>query len=119
MTERKITILTISFVVIACLIFAYSEKSLRSTENQDWWTINFSDPKSRSLDFYIENHSNSTSFHWSVSAGKNKPIFEADETIKKEDKKFIKVKLEAPQNKEYTIRISADEKIKELSKDFN
>lgn len=83
MNSKTIVIFTVIFFLASALFLAYTEDR-QSDENfqKDWWVLSFNDPKSADINFFIENHSNKSSFHWEILANKEK-IQEGDIKIAK------------------------------------
>ncbi len=86
-------LLTISIV----LLFVREDKQHNYTENKSWWSVSFIDPnpKSKNLNFQIENYTNSENFIYLL---KDK----SDKLIKKE-------KLTIPNNSREIIKITSDD----------
>lgn len=67
MQQRNIIIfVVVLFVASSFWLFYQSSIQTDPNLNENWWLLNFNDPKSNNLDFTIENHSNQTGFHWRV-----------------------------------------------------
>lgn len=65
MQQKKI-ILVVIILFVASSFWLFYQSSIQTDPNlnENWWLLSFNDPKSSSLTFTIENHSNQTSFHW-------------------------------------------------------
>lgn len=83
--------------------------------NKNWWSIYFDNPKNDSFDFFIENHSNVENFHWEVYVEKNK-TYESDIALPKGETKKFPITVSDIKDKRITIRVSGNDKIKELYK---
>lgn len=115
--QRKIIIFTIILFVIGSFWLAFqSSKQTNPDAGKNWWAVYFQDPKSNSLDFAIENHSDKTDFHWEISADSDK-IKEGDAKIKKG--KVLEINPgNISENKKITITASAGDEKKEIYKNF-
>ena len=120
MTNKTIVTTTILFLFISFIFLSVVEKRSSDINSQNIWMLYFDDPRSNSLDFKIENHSTSNSFHWKVISNKN-TIKEGDENIPLGETKNIPIALEAAEANEGKITISVSDtnkNIKEIYKDF-
>ena len=83
MDSKKIILAISIFFLVSIFSLSWFEKNQASYDaGKNWWLIYFDDPKSGSLDFTIENHSDSGNFHWSVLKD-NVKIKEGDIAITK------------------------------------
>lgn len=81
--NKKIIIATLFLLLASAVYLAWTEKRQADLDlNKNWWTLAFADPKSSSLSFSIENHSDKSDFHWQILAD-NKKIQEGDAKISK------------------------------------
>lgn len=117
--QYKIIFFIITLVVLSSVwLFFSSNKVLDLNYGKDWWSIYFIEPKSKNIDFVIENHSSKNNFHWVVLSGNNK-LDEGNAIIEKGALLNLTPDIPAEiENKKITIQvISADEK-KEIYKNF-
>lgn len=99
--------------------FMYLDRIEKSQQDLDygknWWSLYFQNPKDNSLDFTIENHSDSTNFKWEVYIEKNKVRYD-EISINKGTKKAIRVTTEQMSDKKILIRVSDGSQTKEIYK---
>jgi hypothetical protein len=120
MSNKTIIIFLASFLFLSFGFLAYTETRQASPQSQNWWVIYFANPKDSSLDFMIENNSDQTTFHYTVSSDKD-VLKEADIEINKGVKQEInltKSDFANLSNKKITIRITASDENKEIYKNF-
>lgn len=68
MSHKTIIIAIISLLTLSFVSLAYIEGRAKDPNlNKDWWALSFQDPHGSSLDFTIENHSDSNDFTYTVS----------------------------------------------------
>lgn len=90
MQQKKIIFFLIVLFVAGSAWLSYaSYKFVDPNVGKNWWTISFESPTGKNLDFMIENHSDSTDFHWAV-LGVQK-LQEGDEKIAKGETKHIPI----------------------------
>lgn len=84
MTDKKFIISITSLLLICAVYLSWAGSKQADLNNKkDWWTLSFADPKNSDPSFVIDNHGNSSSFHYVVlTAGKTK-IQENDVQIEK------------------------------------
>lgn len=117
MQQKKIiTFLIVSFLASSIWLFYVSDKILDQNEGKNWWAIYFSDPKSKSLNFVIENHSDNTDFSWKVLE-KNQTKKEGTEKIGKGENKEIKI--EGNFTNKIIIEVKNENEKKEIYKNFD
>ncbi len=119
MKNKLIILTTILFFILSASSLAWIEKK-QSDENEgkNWWALYFAEPKSDSLNFVIENHSNENNFHWEISHGGNK-IKEGNTTIEKGSALQLNSHLNiAPENKKIIIQVTSGDKKKEIYKNL-
>ena len=107
--------LLLSFVFLSVV-----EKKQSDINNKNIWTLYFSDPKSGSLDFTIENHSQNKVFHWQILLDKTM-VTEGDSTVLLGDIKTIPVPKDGIDlsNKKITISVTdINSNKKEVYKNF-
>jgi hypothetical protein len=83
MQQRKIIIfIIILFIASSVWLFHQNAKLTDPNTGSAWWVLSFANPKNDSLDFTIENHSDSKSFHWEILSN--------DQILKEGDAKIEK-----------------------------
>lgn len=103
-------------MLFSFIYLSYRETQLANIENQNLWMLYFENPKNNSLNFAIENHSQSTNFHWKISLEKDE-IKNGDIAINQGQTKIIPVNTPQIENKKITITITDSEnKVKEIYK---
>ena len=103
-------------MVLSFLFLAYTETRQQSPASQNWWVINFANPKNESLNFTIENNSDQNNFHYAISADKDS-VKEAAIQIAKGEKKEIPISIDSTKKK-ITIQVSAGDDIEQIYKNF-
>ena len=89
--SNKIIIITILGMILISFVFlSATEMKQANINNQNIWTLYFSEPKNESLDFTIENHSQNKVFHWQILLDKTM-VTEGDSAILLGDIKTITV----------------------------
>jgi len=67
-TYRIVTVFFLLCMLISFLVLAHRENAEKiEAETNGWWSIYFNNPKENSIDFTIENNTDSTQFHYTVS----------------------------------------------------
>lgn len=118
MKERKIILLLALFLIISFSYLAFVETRQADLNYQkNWWVVYFENPKDSSLNFTIENHSDTNNFHWEVLQDKTK-ISESDTQIPKGEKNTIPLNLKDVIDKKITILISDSKDKEEIYKQF-
>ena len=117
MQQRKIIIFLIFlFLASSVWLFRVSDNLLNPNTNGNWWSIYFSDPKSSSLNFVIENHSDQSEFNWKILE-KNQTKKEGIEKIEKGEKKEIII--DGSFKNKIIIQVNAENDRKEIYKNFD
>lgn len=116
MSNKSIIISLIVFLILSFGFLAYIESNQQNPQNQNWWVLNFANPKDESLNFVIENNSNQNNFHWEVLEDTNK-IKEGDVEIKKGNKKIVEISPDQSNGK-IIIKVSTGNEGKEIYKIF-
>lgn len=118
--KKNMIILSLGIFMLASFFFlALTEKNQRDLDlNKNWWSLYFEDPQESSLDFTIENHSDSEDFHWETYLEKSK-TFEQDVRISKGESRKISVSSMDLENKKVLIRVSNGVETKEIYKIIN
>lgn len=119
MKNKLIILTTIFFFILSASSLAWIEKKQSDeNENKNWWALYFAEPKSDSLNFVIENHSNENNFHWEISYGGDK-IKEGNSSVKKGSALQLNSRLNIePKNKKITIQVISGDKKKEIYKNL-
>lgn len=116
--SSQLVAITITMFLLSAIWLSWiSKKQMDPDYQKNWWVLSFDDPKSSSLNFTIENHSNSNKFHWEISIDKTK-IKEGDVAIDKGQQKTIPVSANNMENKKATITVTSGENKKEIYKSF-
>jgi hypothetical protein len=119
--QKKIIYSLIIFLLISFVYLAYTEKKQADLDYQkDWWALSFVNPKDKSLNFVIENHSQKNNFHWEVLANGN-TIIEASIEASKGTAKNIDLSdfnIKDFENKKISVKVSADGEEKEIYKNL-
>lgn len=118
MQNKSIVLVIIIFLVLSFSFLAFEEKKDSNIDSQNLWFLYFKNPKDKTLDFTIENHSENTAFHWEIIMNKTK-IKEADTTIKKGQSETIPVSaIDISEKKILIIVTDSENKQKEIYKNF-
>jgi len=117
MQKKLILFIIIIFFVSSAYLLAVGNKFGDLNFGHDWWAVNFINPKDNNLDFSIENHSNSSDFHWTISKDKEK-LAEGDTKI--ENRKIENIKPDFTKNVsgKITIEISTGNEKKNIYKNL-
>lgn len=116
--QAKIIIfIIILFLSAAVYLFAIDSRYNDPKYNKSWFAVSFSDPKSNSLDFTIENFSQEANFHWELLANKDK-VSEGDEQVNIGDTKEIKINSAAT-GKKMIINVSSGGMTQEIYKNIS
>jgi hypothetical protein len=72
MSQKYLILTTIVLLAISFISLAYIESRAKNPNlNKNWWVLSFQDPHGSSLDFTIENHSNSNDFTYEIIQDNN------------------------------------------------
>lgn len=115
MNNKTIIYTTIGLLFLSFVFLSFIEQKKQNIDSQDWWVLYYENPKSASLDFTIENHSESESFHWEIFTDKIKAK-EGDITIKKGQQKTIPVSATGIESKRILTTVTSDKNKKEIYK---
>lgn len=116
MQKKLIIFLIVLFILSSAYLLAIGNKFDDLNFGQNWWAVYFQNPKSNSLDFAIENHSNNSNFHYVISKDKEK-LTEGDVKVENGKMKNIKPADINPTDK-IIIQVSTGEEKKEIYKNF-
>ncbi|HEX7586115.1 MAG TPA: hypothetical protein VF390_00545 [Patescibacteria group bacterium] len=118
MDNNKIIIFFVALFLLSAIYLSYAEqKQADPNAGKNWWALSFVEPKSNSLSFTIENHSDKNNFHWQVLEEKN-ILDEGDISINKGDQTDIVVPTENISNKKIIIQVSDGKDKKDIYKGF-
>lgn len=117
MNNKTILISTIGLLFLSFIFLSFVEQRKQDVNSQNWWVIYFENPKSESLNFTIENHSDSDNFHWEIFIDKTKAK-EGDVAIKKGQRKTIPVSATGMESKKITTIVSSGDNKKEIYKNL-
>jgi hypothetical protein len=106
--KNKMIILSVvlSFLVGSCFLFLIERKKTDENYQKNWWSVYFTDPKSESLNFVIENHSDKNDFVWELSDGQNKSLKKDRLKIEKGGKKTINLPTDLPSQGKMIITVT-------------
>lgn len=117
MQQKKIIVfIIVLFIAGSAWLFHASSKLTDPNAGKNWWTISFSNPNSKNLNFTIENHSDQTNFHWETLV-QNQKINEGDVQIKKGASQNVTLGENLGSGK-VIIDITAGSEKKEIYKNF-
>jgi hypothetical protein len=120
-SSKKIIIIFLICFTLSSIWLSYkSERILDLNYEKNWWSTYFIEPKSESLSFIIENHSDKESFEIEIFSKKDK-LGEINIEIKKGDMKIIKeedFEFKIEKNDRITFKISSDLEIREIYKNL-
>jgi hypothetical protein len=120
MNNKTIIFGTIIFLLSSFVFLSAIEIRQSNINNKNIWMLYFSDPKSGSLDFSLENHSQNKLFHWQILLDKI-VVTEGDSTVALGDIKTISVPKDNIDlsNKKITISVTdVNNNKKEIYKNF-
>lgn len=118
MQKKIIIFLIVLFILSSAWLFHSSNNFLDQNDGKNWWAVYFSDPKSNSLNFTIENHSDNNNFKFKILSDKEK-IKEDEINIKKGDIYPVDVNLEdIYKNKKITVQVINGNETKEIYKNL-
>ncbi|HBI33665.1 MAG TPA: hypothetical protein DEA43_03540 [Candidatus Moranbacteria bacterium] len=115
MNNRLIILATSFFLLTSFVFLSVIEKKQADINTKNVWMIYFENPKDKSLNFTIENHSLSTNFHWEILADKDS-VTQGNSVIANGAKKTIPVSSDGITNKKITVIITSDGNTKEIYK---
>ena len=105
------------FLASSIYLFSIDSDYNNSENNDNWYALYFTEPKSDSLDFTIKNFSGETNFHWEVLAD-NKKISEQDANIPTNAERDFSPTEVDPEIKKYIIRVSAGDITQQIYKNI-
>ena len=120
MSNKIIIFTTVAFLFVSFVFLSFVEMKQSNINSKNIWMIYFPDPKSSSLDFTIENHSQNKVFHWQILLDKIVAT-EGDSTIQLGNTKTISVPKDNIDlsNKKITISVTdSNSNKKEIYKSF-
>lgn len=117
MNSKLIITLTLVMLFASFVFLAAVERKNSDINNHNVWMLYFTDPKSDSLDFAVENHSETSAFHWEIFSDKKK-LTEGDISAEKGEIKKIPVSSENTKDKKITITVTNGENKKEIYKNL-
>lgn len=115
MNNKAIIFSTLAMLFVSFMFLAFVEKNQADINTKNVWMIYFENPKDKSLNFIIENHSNSENFILEIFADKIS-VTKGDIIIKKGEQKTIPVPSNGIENKKITIRVTSGDNKKEIFK---
>ena len=120
MNNKNIIITILGTILISFVFLSAIEMKQANINSNNIWTLYFPDPKSGSLDFTIENHSQNKIFHWQILLDKM-VVTEGDSTVSLDNTKTIPVPKDGIDlsNKKITISVTdINSNKKEVYKNF-
>lgn len=119
MKNKTTIILTTCFLLVSFTFLSLVERRVSNINNQDIWMLYFDNPQSQSIDFKIENHSKSNSFHWKISINKSN-VKEGDMTISSGETKTVPISISDidTAGKKITVTVTSEKNMKEIYKNF-
>lgn len=117
MSNKTIILSIISFLLVSFLFLAWSEKKQADLNSKDIWMIYFQNPKNKSLDFTIENHSNDTDFSYEILKDKD-TVKKENISVKKGESKNIELSIPPIEKAKITIVVQTEKEKKEIYKIF-
>lgn len=115
MKEKYIILATVVMLLASFVFLSFYEQKQSDINTKNIWVIYFTDPKSTSLDFAIENHSDKSNFHWKVLEGKN-VLNEGDTVTANGKTSSIPVATPQAQGKKLIISVTSGNDTKEIYK---
>lgn len=116
MNNKVIIFSTIGFLLVSFIFLSFIEQKKQDANSQNWWVLYFENPKNESINFKIENHSNTNSFQWEIFTDKTS-VSKGAITIEKGQQKTIPVSSKGIVNQKVTITVTDSEnKKKEIYK---
>lgn len=120
--NKKIILAILLLFIISAVYLSWIE--IRQADlnlNKNWWALYFKDPKSNSLNFTIENHSQKNNFHWEIISGSD-TLKEGNVSITKGSTWTSDVQVNMPEtnldNKKVTISATNGNDKKNIYKIF-
>ena len=120
MNNKIIPIIILGMLLLSFVFLSVLETKQSNINSKNIWMLYFSDPKSSSLDFTIENHSQNKTFHWQILLDKTM-VTEGDSTILLGSIKTLPVPTDSIDlsNKKITISVTdSNSNKKEIYKDL-
>ncbi len=109
-------------LLAVCLLFALSsvflfwknQAELNPNQGKNWWTLSFTEPENlQSIDFTIENHADTSTFHYQILSGRE-VLSEQDVEITKGETKKIDSTIVPQENVRTTVRVMTGTEKKEI-----
>lgn len=117
MNNKIIIATTTFFLLISFVTLSLIERNQADINTKNVWMLYFENPKDNSLNFVIENHSNSDNFHWKILSDKD-VVKESDAIVANGSIKTIPLSITDTQNKKMTISVTSNNNTKEIYKSF-
>jgi hypothetical protein len=120
MSSKTIILSTIGMLLVGFIFLSLTELKQADINSKNIWFLYFTDPKSDSLDFTIENHSKNENFHWQILIDKTVAV-ENNSVVSSGDKKTLSVPKDNVDlsNKKVTISVTdGSNNTKEIYKNF-
>ncbi|KKQ51440.1 MAG: hypothetical protein US70_C0017G0012 [Parcubacteria group bacterium GW2011_GWD2_38_11] len=116
--NHKLIILATGFFLLTSFVFlSVIEGKQADISTKNVWMVYFENPKDKSLNFTIENHSSNANFHWEIMADKDS-VTQGNSVITNGAKKTIPVSSDGITNKKITVIITSDNNEKTIYKNL-
>jgi hypothetical protein len=116
--QTKIILFFLSlFLASSVYLFSIDSNYNKAGNNNDWYALYFTNPKSDDLSFAIKNFSSETNFHWEILAD-NKKIAEQNVSIQTDEELGFNPTAVDTEIKKYIIRVSAGNITQEIYKNI-
>jgi len=117
--EKFIILALLGMMLLSFVFLSTVESRNTNLDNNNVWMLYFTDPKSDSLDFMIENHSKNSDFRYEILIDK-KVVIDSKLSVPLGETKTIPIPKEALDlsNRKITIIVTAGDNKKEIYKNF-
>jgi len=106
--SKKIIILIIILLIASSISLFFFEGYYKNTTGGNWWAVYFNDPKSKDLNFTIENRGAAADFSWELWLG-DKKVQDGKEMVVKGGKVVVET------NKDLAVAYKGKINVKVLS----
>lgn len=117
MKEKNIAYIILILLVLSIFTLSFIEKKQSNINNKKIWMIYFDDPKNESTDFFIENHSENTTFNYKI-IGDNNVLEEKEIIINNGLSEKIITSIKKSNYKKIKISVSNKNEMREIYKIF-
>ncbi|HPN54453.1 MAG TPA: hypothetical protein PLB52_00810 [Candidatus Moranbacteria bacterium] len=118
-TDKLIIFSTIFFLFLSFVFLTIVESRNTNLDNSNVWMLYFTDPKSDSLDFAVENHSKNSDFRYEILIDK-KVVIESNLSVPSGETKTVPVPKDTVDfsDRKITITVTAGDNKKEIYKNL-